>query len=69
MQAEELAKRALGDEAVAEIAATTEKVAQMVDAEALEEMKSSFSAMAESDIPEEVERKKKKHACPTLCTP
>jgi len=49
--------RALGEETVGELADTVEKVTGMVDEQALEDMKSSFNAMAESDIPEDVKNK------------
>jgi hypothetical protein len=54
LQASDLATRALGEDTMAEISQKIDQVTEMVDDKAIEDIKSSFNAMAESDIPDDV---------------
>lgn len=56
-QAEELAKRALGEDTVQEMAEAGEKALSMVDEKAIADMQASFNQMAEQEIPEEMKEK------------
>jgi len=57
LKAEELAKRAIGEEAVAEVTETVEKVAGMIDDKAVSDISATLKGMAESDIPDDVKEK------------